>query len=575
LEVLEIALKRVTKSPFARELVVVIGRVGAGKTALIESFQRHHRNTSWIGRGEWNNHMTLRPYGALLEAYSELIEIILSDDNEIEIYRTAIRKEMGDSVYTLTPLLPNLEQLAGLCGVPSTSSSNNKMEHAFSRVTEAFVSLSRALSSPHRPLVVILEDLHHSDKLSSQILKSIIDEGELQHILFVATSIPPPLSPEEEQTQEEQKKAEPQISLATQLLQSRRCRATKILLKELSQEDVFFLTASILQEESPSIIALSKIVHFKTNGNPYFVKQFIRYLKYQDILTRSTGGKWRYDSGHVREAAIFSGCSLKVTVSVIQNTLPPMVLQILHFASCLGRDFAVDRLEQIVDAHQDDDGRGPFKLNSQQPLPSQRRIHDTLRIAARLGYRFQHLTTQLIYGAVEHQNLDTIAEEDGEDEGIHNLINLERKVTAPNVSSIQVAVCLACATKEGWIFQQTQNEEQFHFTNEIVQAAIWESMKSVSMTYQAQLQRWIGQVMREDDAEFNPENPSFFLCGVDQLNSGPVEDDEDTSLSLMSLNIEAAALTSEQYAFGSARHYLCRAFELQQYAQKNTFGGGR
>ena len=513
-DILEEALERCFTNS---EVVIIQGRSGCGKTTLAESLRPRalEREAYFVmskfTQFAWSN----VPYSAIVSAMTGLIESVLGHDDELEAYRLSVRKLLGDNIYLLTPLLPNLAQLAGLCGFES--SDTHGIEHAFDRVKQSFCDLVRALESRRHPIVLLLDDLHFSDAASLDILKAILSGSK--HLLLVCTT-----------TQDHCK-------LDTEL------RTTEIPLSNLRESDAYFVTASLLQEDSQSISTLSAICYSKTNGNPYFLQQFLLLLQKKELLTRKSSdglNKWTWNSGRVRDEAIISGNVLDVIEQLV-GLLHPLIQHFLQIAACVGVD--VEILEIIFDA-------------MRQQKSASNAIHEILQVAASMGHQFQRMTTELIYGAVEQQiSLETIDESTAitpsEEYG---------GVSVPNLPSIQVAVCLACAAKMG--FLQIEGEERFKFTNNRVQQSI-----SVSLGDSKEDKHLaMGNILRQHD-KFNPGNPAFFFLVVDQLNAGSARiTSDDAIVSLISLNVEAAVMAAEQSAFMSAQRYLCQALELQPHA---------
>ena len=514
------------------ELIVITGRSGCGKTSLAESMRLHAvRRSAHFALGKfsqftWSN----LPYSAIVMAMTALIDSILDREEELEHLRSNIRNTLGEHVFILTPLLPNLALLAGVCGFESTATHG--LEYAFDRVKQSFCGLLNALSTPMHPIVMVLDDLHYSDAASLDILHAILsDQGnttttatttthQRQHLLMIVTCR--------------------QQDVAALLRRSTmHMRTTEIVLKDLRDRDAYFVTASLLQEDSSSMYDLSDICFSKTYGNPLHLRWFIGLLQKKEHLTskiQGGGRKWEFDTGRVRDEAIRSGNVLEVIFQFI-GLLHPLIQQFLQIAACVGAD--VCTLEILFDA-----------MRHQKSTTNA--IHEILQVAASMGHQFQRMTTELIYGAVEQQiALGTI------DESTETTASHEYGASVPNLPCIQVAVCLACSTRMGLL--RADGDDRFVFTHDVVQQAVCESLGDA----RAEKHLAIGRILRQHE-QFNPGNPSFFFMVVDQLNAGSTGIVSDDALvSLISLNVEAAVVATEQSAFMSAQRYLCQALTLQ------------
>ena len=505
------------------ELVVITGRSGCGKTALAESMRLHAvRRNAHFAQGKFNQFTWSNlPYSAIITAMTELIDSFLDREEELEEIRSTIRTTMGDNVFILTPLVPNLAQLAGVCGLESTAT--NGLEYAFDRVKQSFCELLNALATPLHPIVMVLDDLQYSDAASLDILRAILSDSNTHHVLMIVTS----------------RHSEDTTLLQTVATRKALMRTTEMELTNLRESDAYYVTASLLKEDSSSIYDLSDICYSKTNGNPFFLKQFIALLQKKELLISKTQGgvrKWDWDPGLVRDEASRSGIVLEVTFELIV-LLHPLIQHFLQIAACVGADVCI--MEIIFDA-----------MRHQKSTTTA--IHEILQVAASMGHQFQQMTTELIYGAVEQQiSLGTI------DESTETTPSEEYGVSVPNLPSIQVAVCLACATKMELL--KSDGDERFVFSHDGVQQAVCESLGDS----RADKHLAIGHILRQHE-NFNPGNPPFFFLVVDQLNAGSMRIASDDSLiSLISLNIEAAVVATEHSAFMSAQRYLRQALCLQ------------
>jgi adenylate cyclase len=129
------------------------------------------------------------------------------------------------------------------------------------------------------PLVLFLDDLHWADDSTIDLLTYISAHFDSTRILLLAT-----YRPEELQLHHEQFS---QIALD---LQARR-RCQRIDLGFLSIEDVkAFVSLEFPENSFPDVFL--KLIHARTEGNPFFMVEVLRYLRDKQVLFQSEG-TWR------------------------------------------------------------------------------------------------------------------------------------------------------------------------------------------------------------------------------------------------------------------------------------------
>jgi predicted ATPase len=114
-----------------------------------------------------------------------------------------------------------------------------------------------------KPMLVVLEDLHDSDKGTLEMLSYVSRNLSGKRLLIVGTY-----------RDVEVDRSHP---LSTALAELRRVSTFgRILLRGLNVDEVRRMLSGITHEEIP--IGLADVVHRQTEGNPLFVQEVIRYL---------------------------------------------------------------------------------------------------------------------------------------------------------------------------------------------------------------------------------------------------------------------------------------------------------
>jgi predicted ATPase/serine phosphatase RsbU (regulator of sigma subunit) len=98
------------------------------------------------------------------------------------------------------------------------------------------------------------------------------------------------------------------------------------------------LIADTLNEQPPDIEALAKVVREKTNGNPFFVREFLRTLHSKKLIAFDyQRGAWQWEWRQIQGQSITDNL---VTMMVERVTnLPQKSQEMLKIAACIGNSF--------------------------------------------------------------------------------------------------------------------------------------------------------------------------------------------------------------------------------------------
>jgi predicted ATPase/DNA-binding winged helix-turn-helix (wHTH) protein len=242
-----------------RHVGCIVGEPGIGKTTLVETFVAQMRATEdvWIGHGQCLDH-----YGAG-EAYLPVLEAL---------------SRLGRGPEG-TPLVTVLRQYAPswLVHLPAllTPEDRERLEHTTSGVTPTRMlrELAEALEvlTATRPLVLVLEDLHWSDRATVEWLAYVVRRRDPARLLILGTYRPVDV-----------------------LVHAHALRASVAELRHHPQYAELVLdalsvaaTAAYLRQrcgEQSVPTGLPQLVHQRTGGNPLFLVAMVDELERQGLL---------------------------------------------------------------------------------------------------------------------------------------------------------------------------------------------------------------------------------------------------------------------------------------------------
>jgi predicted ATPase/DNA-binding winged helix-turn-helix (wHTH) protein len=292
-----------------RQLVLVTGEAGIGKTTLVDTFisQLSSRAHVWVGYGQCIEH-----YGAG-EAYLPLLEALgqlgRSSDGPRLVH---LLRQQAPSWLLQLPALVSPAEVESL----QRQTRGTMRERMLRELAEAVESLT--VSSP---LVLVLEDLHWSD-LSTLAWLTYMARRRAAAQFFVLGTYRPV---------EAIVRSHP-IHAVTQELQARG-QCVELILAPLTEADVAtYLTQRFGSRSVPA--ALAPLLYQRTNGNPLFLVTVVDELVRQGVLRQSKTG-WQFEAG-LETVEVRTPESLRLLIEQQLEQLEPALQQLLEAASVVG-----------------------------------------------------------------------------------------------------------------------------------------------------------------------------------------------------------------------------------------------
>ena len=290
-----------------QHLIAVSGEPGIGKTALV---------------GHWAQ--AAYSSGATVLAGSAPPEGVAPYQPFIEAIRPLLRldpslKPRGAGAANLARLMP---ELATSTGPPLLDDPNTERFV----INEAFVEVLAAGAQRHRPLVVVLDDLHWADEASIVLLGHLLRHSQDVPALVVGTYRDTDL--------------DRRHPLADLLRDQRRARrARRLDLGGLDAAQVASLVASVAGGEAPAT-ALDVILS-ETEGNPFFVEEIVEHLMAEGMVVEGT---WTFDP----RSAMSIPEGIRDTIGRRLDRLSSSTQNLLAAASVIGASFDVDILVEVA-----------------------------------------------------------------------------------------------------------------------------------------------------------------------------------------------------------------------------------
>ena len=298
-------------------LVLIEGESGVGKTRLVmEVARRGHLLGLAVATGE------CVPSGGALHGFRRLLQT-LADRCRQEGPRSTERflGERGPVLADFEPALSNLPGQEDL-SVPVPLSAEAGRIRVLSYLVETLAALAR-----DRPLLLVLDDLQWADEMTIGALEMIgrMPTGTGEPLLVIGTL----------------RSGEGGGHLA-----ALRESASIEELKRMSEADVAAVMRSMLalQDDAP---AFTEFISRQSEGNPFFVAEYLRLAMEVGVLERSATTGWRLGGGDDYRRLPLPD-SLREVLQRRLEGLPESARSVLSEAAVLGREFPFELLEEVA-----------------------------------------------------------------------------------------------------------------------------------------------------------------------------------------------------------------------------------
>jgi diguanylate cyclase (GGDEF)-like protein len=311
------------------EIMLVSGYSGIGKSCLVREIYKPITNTSaYFTSGKFDQLQRHIPYYALVKALQQLIEqLLLESETALQTWRDKILAVLGSNGRIIIEIVPEVELIIGKQpNVPELPAK--ELQNRFNLVFQKFV---RILASKEHPLVLFLDDLQWVDSATLELLKQIFTDVTTQGLFLIGAY-----------RDNEVSEVHP-LKIAIAEIQKQGTIVNEIALEPLDVSTISQLIADTLKCDLESVEPLAALVVRKTQGNPFFVKEFLKSLYTEDLLTFNfKTQQWEWDLDKIQNQSITDNV-VDLMVGKIQK-LPQKTQQILNLAACLGDRFDLKTL---------------------------------------------------------------------------------------------------------------------------------------------------------------------------------------------------------------------------------------
>ncbi|MDY6992399.1 MAG: serine/threonine-protein kinase PknK, partial [Pseudomonadota bacterium] len=310
--------------------MLVAGYSGIGKSALVhEIYKPITEKRGYFITGKFDQFQRNVPYSALVQAFSDLVrQLLMESEHSLTIWKQKLLNALGPNGQVIIEVIPEIEWIIGAQpAVPTLGAT--EAQNRFNLVFQNFVQV---FCQPEHPLVVFLDDLQWVDAATLKLIELLLTQLELGYFFLIGAY------------RDNEVSSTHPLMMALEDLRQQQVVIKEIVLGPLTSTQTMQLLADTLH--SNRVETLVRLVMRKTDGNPFFINQFLKTLYEEGLLTFDFELKsWRWDITHI-EAMNITDNVVELMVNKLQK-LPQLTQEILQLAACIGNQFDLQTLSWI------------------------------------------------------------------------------------------------------------------------------------------------------------------------------------------------------------------------------------
>ncbi|WP_420737739.1 AAA family ATPase [Bradyrhizobium japonicum] len=392
----------------APELVLICGYSGIGKSSVVNELQPVLVPPRGLfAAGKFDQLKRDIPYATLAQALRSLVRSLLGkSDADLAPWRNALQQTLGSNAGLMIDLVPELKLLIGE-PPPVVELPPQDAQRRFHMVLRQLIGV---FARAEHPLALFLDDLQWLDAATLDFLEDMFSRSDIRNLLLIGAF------------------RDNEVTAAHPLMRKLEAirttgRVQDIKLPPLTTTDLQNLVQDTLRCEVGQVDPLAALVHAKTDGNPFFVIQFLHVLGDEGLLGFDhERGRWSWDMAGI-QAKRYTDNVVELLTGKLTR-LPVETQAALRQFACLGNVADVAMLSLVLDLPEDQVHTALVDALHQQMIDrvgrSYKFVHDRVQEAA---YALNTETSRAEAHLRIGRRLVTEASLEKRDEAIFEIVN--------------------------------------------------------------------------------------------------------------------------------------------------------
>lgn len=319
-------------SRLQKEMMLIAGYSGIGKSALVqEVYKPIVQQRGYFIAGKFDQFQRNIPYSAIVNAFQSLVRQLLTESEaKLNLWREKLLAAFGVNGQVIIDVIPEVELIVGK-QPPVAIIAPTEAQNRFNLVFQNFI---RVFCQKEHPLVIFLDDLQWADSATLKLIKLMLTDEQTRYLFLIGAY-----------RDNEVSQTHP-LSIAIEELQKAGSAINRIALFPLKLEHITQLIAETLHHSEASVKPLAELVMQKTQGNPFFVNEFLKTLHQENLLRFDFSQKnWLWNIAEI-EAMDITDNVVELMIGKLKK-LPKSTQKVLQFAACVGNSFDLKTLSII------------------------------------------------------------------------------------------------------------------------------------------------------------------------------------------------------------------------------------
>lgn len=306
------------------EIVFITGYSGIGKSSLVKEVQKPIAEfQGYFIQGKFDQLRRGTPYSAIVAAFQDLVKQVLSEhEDKLHSIKKQLLNSLGTIGQVIIDVIPEVELIIGK--QPAIHPLNPA--EAQMRFNLAFQNFVRIFAKEDHPLVLFLDDLQWADNSSLNFIENLLQDSGTKYLLIIGAY------------RDNEINEQHPLRLSLENLTHNKVKFTTIILEPLNIHDIQQLLQDALATPPEKTLSLVEYVFEKTQGNPFFINEFLKVMYQENLLVFSyEKGMWEWDLSAIRQKSNNGNVINLITAKI--NLLTQATQNTLKLAACLGHQF--------------------------------------------------------------------------------------------------------------------------------------------------------------------------------------------------------------------------------------------
>ena len=311
--------------------LLITGPPGVGKTALIDELRPVVTAAGgWFVTGKFDQNRNDVTSDAVGQALAALCRLLLAEpEDRLAALRTRIARVLGPHAGLMASLLPDLALLLEL----EPGELGGDPVDAEARLFQGSLDLLRAVVSPDRPLVMVVDDLQWASSIPAGFVDAVLRDENLTGLLIVGAY-----------REAEVDAAHPWSAMLARW-DRLGCAPPRLHLRNLPAADLAALLIEMMRLPADEAARLAAEVSGRTDGNPYDTVELVNALRRDGVLVPGDTG-WSWNAEALR-CFVGEGDVVDLLAARMER-LPAPAVALLEIMACLGNETDLELLRAAV-----------------------------------------------------------------------------------------------------------------------------------------------------------------------------------------------------------------------------------